>query len=189
YSEQDPEQIFITMLYILKNLLNEKIHSKKYRITYISFSASMHSVLPIDKNGVPLGNAITWADNRGKKEAQELKSSALGKKIYKATGTPIHPMSPLVKITWLGKHDRERFMQTHKFLSIKSYIIHQLTGEYILDYSLASATGLLNIHSRKWEEEALMHAGIEEKQLPDLVSVFHSVGKLKKEYQTLLGLS
>lgn len=189
YSEQDPEQIFITMLYILKNLLNEKIHSKKYRITYISFSASMHSVLPIDKNGVPLGNAITWADNRGKKEAQELKGSALGKKIYKATGTPIHPMSPLVKITWLGKHDRERFMQTHKFLSIKSYIIHQLTGEYILDYSLASATGLLNIHSRKWEEEALMHAGIEEKQLPDLVSVFHSVGKLKKEYQTLLGLS
>ncbi|MEO6230261.1 MAG: FGGY family carbohydrate kinase, partial [Ferruginibacter sp.] len=27
YSEQDPEQIFITMLYVLKNLLNEKIHS------------------------------------------------------------------------------------------------------------------------------------------------------------------
>ena len=25
YSEQDPEQIFITMLYVLKNLLNEKI--------------------------------------------------------------------------------------------------------------------------------------------------------------------
>ena len=26
FSEQDPEQIFITMLYILKNFLNEKIH-------------------------------------------------------------------------------------------------------------------------------------------------------------------
>ena len=29
FSEQDPEQIFITMLYILKNFLNEKIHPKK----------------------------------------------------------------------------------------------------------------------------------------------------------------
>ena len=29
HSEQDPEQIFITMLYILKNLLSEKIHPKK----------------------------------------------------------------------------------------------------------------------------------------------------------------
>ena len=36
-----------------------------------------------------------------------------------------------------------------KFLSIKSYIIQQLTGEYLIDYSLASATGLLNIHKIK----------------------------------------
>jgi gluconokinase len=71
YSEQDPEQIFITMLYVLKNFINEKIHPKKYTVTSICFSASMHSVLAIDKNGVPLGNAITWADNRGKKEAKE----------------------------------------------------------------------------------------------------------------------
>ena len=34
YSEQDPEQIFITMLYVLKNLLNEKIHPKKYKVAY-----------------------------------------------------------------------------------------------------------------------------------------------------------
>ena len=98
-SEQDPEQIFITMLYVLKNLLAEKIHPKHYQVLSICFSASMHSVLPIDRNGVPLGNAITWADNRGKKEAQELKHSPLGKKIYDNTGTPIHPMSPLIKIT------------------------------------------------------------------------------------------
>ena len=69
YSEQDPEQIFITMLYVLKNLLNEKIHPQKIKVRCICFSASMHSVLAIDENGVPLGNAITWSDNRGKKVA------------------------------------------------------------------------------------------------------------------------
>ena len=42
----------------------------------------MHSVLAVDKNGNPLGNAITWADNRANKEAQELKNSSLGKRIY-----------------------------------------------------------------------------------------------------------
>src|SRR5215213_6273153 len=102
FSEQDTEQIFITMLYILKNFLNEKIHPKKYKVACICFSAYMHSVLAVDKNGVPLGNAITWADNRAKKEAQELKNSAAGKAIYTATGTPIHPMSPLLKIAWLN---------------------------------------------------------------------------------------
>jgi gluconokinase len=189
YSEQDPEQIFITMLYVLKNMLNENIHPKNYRVSSICFSSSMHSVLAIDRNGVPMGNAITWADNRGKYEAHELKASALGKKIYDATGTPIHPMSPLIKITWLGKHDRERFKKTYKFLSIKSYIIQQLTRGYVLDYSLASATGLLNIHTLSWEPDAVSYAGISSDKLPDLVPVFHSPGKLRREYQTSLGLS
>jgi len=188
YSEQDPEQIFITMLYVLKNFLTEKIHPKKYKVASICFSAAMHSVLPIDKNGVPLGNAIVWSDNRAKKEAQELKASPLGKILYNATGTPIHPMSPLNKITWLKNSDKERFKQAQKFLSIKTYIIQQLTGEYIVDYSLASATGLLNIHSLSWENNALKHAGINADKLPDLVSVFYSTTKLKKEYQTSLGL-
>jgi gluconokinase len=160
HSEQDPEQIFITTLFVLKNILNEYIHPKKYNVASICFSASMHSVLAVDKNGNPLGNAITWADNRAKKEAQELRNSPLGKKLYEATGTPIHPMSPLVKIAWIRNRDTERFKLTSKFLSIKSYIIHQLTGEYIIDYSIASATGLLNIHTVNWEEDALQYAGI-----------------------------
>lgn len=188
YSEQDPEQIFITMLYVLKNFLNEKMHPKKYKVISICFSAAMHSVMVADKHGVPLGNAIVWSDNRAKKEAHDLKNSLFGKIIYNATGTPIHPMSPLNKITWMKNHDKERFKQTQKFLSIKSYIIQQLTGEYVMDHSLASATGLLNIHTLKWEGDALKHAGITANKLPTLVPVFYSAAKLKKEYQTSLGL-
>jgi gluconokinase len=188
HSEQDPEQIFITTLYVLKNLLNEYIHPKKYKCASVCFSAAMHSLLAVDNNGNPLGNAITWSDNRAKKEAQELRSSALGKSLYAATGTPIHPMSPLLKIAWLREHDAARFRQTSKFLSIKSYIIHQLTGEYLTDYSIASATGLLNIHTIAWEPDALQYAGITADKLPPLAPVFATAGKLKKAYQQSLGL-
>jgi gluconokinase len=188
YSEQDPEQMFITMLYVLKNFLTEKIYAEKYRVLTICFSASMHSVLAIDKYGVPLGNAITWADNRGKKEATDLKATARGKAIYNATGTPIHPMSPLIKIAWIKNQDKERFNKTYKFLSIKSYIIQQLTGEYLIDYSLASATGLFNIHNLTWDTDALDYAGITAAKLPDIVPIYYSPKKLKKEFQTSLGL-
>lgn len=188
YSEQDPEQMFITMLYVLKNFLTEKIYAEKYRVSAICFSASMHSVLATDKYGVPLGNVITWADNRGKKEAADLKATAKGKVIYNATGTPIHPMSPLIKIAWMKNQDKERFSKTHKFLSVKSYIIQQLTGEYLIDYSLASATGLFNIHNLKWDSNALEYAGISAERLPDLVPIYYSPKKLKKEFQTSLGL-
>jgi gluconokinase len=189
YSEQDPEQIFITMLYVLKNLLNEKIHPKKFKVASICFSSSMHSVLPVDKNGIPLGNAFTWADNRAKKEAKEINASSLANSIYESTGTPLHPMSPMLKIAWMKKNDKQKFKQAGKFLSIKSYVIHQLTGEYMIDYSLACATGMLNIHKIKWENQALDFAGITMDKLPQLVSVFTSPGSLKKAFQNSLGLS
>src|SRR6185436_11426784 len=122
------------------------------------------------------------------KEAKQLKDSKDGKIIYTATGTPIHPMSPLFKIAWIKNNDKERFKKTSKFLSLKSYIVQQLTGEYLIDYSLASATGLLNIHTVKWEPEALNYAGISTDMLADLVPIFASAGKLKKAYQNSLGL-
>ena len=187
YSEQDPEQIFITMLYILKNFLNEKIHPKKHNVVTICFNSAMHSVLPIDKNGVPIGNAMVWSDNRATKEAGDLKNSELGKSLYKTTGTPIHAMSPINKITWLKNNDKDRFDATKKFLSIKTYIIQQLTGEYVVDFSVASATGMLNIYSLQWEDNALKHAGIDKGKLADVVPIFYSP-KLKREYQTSLGL-
>lgn len=189
YSEQDPDQIFITMLYVLKNLLNELVHPKKYKVSCICFSSSMHSVLAIDKRGAPMGNAITWADNRANKEAAELKNSTLGKSIYNSTGTPLHPMSPLTKIAWIKNNEKEKFKQASKFLSLKSYILQQLTGEYLIDYSIASATGLLNIHKIKWEHDSLRFAGITPSMLPELVPVLTRAGKLNKAYQISLGLT
>ena len=189
HSEQDPEQIFITTLYILKNLLNEHIHPKKYKVKAICFSSSMHSVLPVDKSGNPLGNTIIWADNRGVKEAELLKKLPQNESIYRVTGTPIHPMSPLIKITWLKNNDQERFAQTYKFISVKEYVIKQLTGEYVIDHSIASSTGLFDIHKLNWHQESLDFAGISADRLSEPVSVFNDDLILKKEYCVTLGLS
>lgn len=189
YSEQDPDQVFITMLHVLKSLLTDTVYPKGYLVNSVCFSASMHSLLATDKSGSPLGNAIMWSDNRAKEEAAIFKSADISGKIYSATGTPIHPMSPFLKIVWMKNKDSERFKRTAKFLSLKSYIIHQLTGQYLIDYSLASATGLFNVHTKEWESDALKYAGITTAKLPGLASVFTNAGKLKKAYQNLLGLS
>ena len=68
-------------------------------------------------------------------------------------------------------------------------MLFQLTGEYAVDHSMASSTGLFNIHQLVWEPQALAFAGISASQLSEPVSVFHQDLKLKKEYVQLLGLS
>jgi gluconokinase len=58
----------------------------------------------------------------------------------------------------------------------------------LIDYSLASATGLLNIHKLSWEDKALDYAGITASKLPELRPIGESAGKLRREYQRSLGL-
>ena len=188
-SEQDPEQVFITVLFMLKSLLNELYVDNKNRVVAIVFSSSMHSVLPIDKTGTPLGNAMIWADNRSKKVADEIKESDLGIKIYEATGTPIHAMSPLSKITWIQRQQPERFAKAYKFISIKEYVIYQFTNEYLIDYSLASATGLFNIRKKCWEQVAMDIAGINPNYLSEPTTIYHDSGKIIPEVAKSLRLS
>lgn len=179
HSEQDPEHVFITVLFVLKDLINEQILPQNHKILSIVFSAAMHSVLPVDVKGVPLGNAIIWADNRAKNEADFIKKSIDANTIYENTGTPIHAMSPLAKIAWIKNNLPERFKKTYKFISIKEYIIYQFTNQYVIDYSMASATGIFNIKEKKWEQKSLDISGLKANQFSDPVSVFNSDLKLK----------
>src|SRR3954469_21561190 len=56
--EQNAELIFQALL----RLLQQSLSSLQYEeITCISFSAAMHSILAVDKVGIPITNAITWA--------------------------------------------------------------------------------------------------------------------------------
>src|SRR4051794_24511138 len=67
----------------------------------ISFSAAMHSLLGLDAGGNPLTPLITWADTRASAQADRLREQGRALVLHKRTGTPVHPMSPLVKLAWL----------------------------------------------------------------------------------------
>jgi gluconokinase len=163
-AEQDPEEIFRAVVNTIKRTIQDS-HVQPSDILCVSFSSAMHSVIAVDKEGKPLTNCITWADNRSSKWAEKIKKEMNGHEIYRRTGTPIHPMSPLSKLTWLRNEHPEIFARSYKFISIKEYIFYKLFKEYVIDYSTASATGMFHLNSLKWDEEALRIAGISEEQL------------------------
>ncbi|MEQ8531997.1 MAG: FGGY-family carbohydrate kinase, partial [Imperialibacter sp.] len=79
--------------------------------------------------------------------------------------------------------------RAEKFVSIKEYLIHKWTGEYLLDQSLASATGLYNNEQTKWNDLALQVAGIKEAQLPVVVPTTTILPKLKADVARRLGVN
>src|SRR5690349_21157602 len=141
YHEQAPELIWQAFVKCIARITSRQSAPPDA----ISLSSAMHSVIPIDKNGHPLMNMIIWADNRSASIASTIHQSPEGQYIYEESGTPIHAMTPLCKLQWLHTNEEKIFGQTAKFISIKEYVWHKLFGEYEVDYSIASATGLMNI--------------------------------------------
>jgi gluconokinase len=171
WSEQDPDEILQVVLELIALVQAET--RLQATLQGLSFSAAMHSLMAVDIAGKPLTQLMIWADNRSASTADALRNSAQGMSVYQATGTPIHAMTPLCKLAWLRDHQPGLFPQAHKFIGIKEYIVYYLTGRYAVDHSIASATGLFDIHTFDWNPQALRVAGIATAQLSDLVSIFH----------------
>jgi len=138
-------------------------------VVALSFSAAMHTLLPLDADGRPMTAALSWADRRAAEVAREWrKPGGPAADLHRATGTPVHPMSPLVKLAWFARHEPD--LRARHWVGVKDYVLARLTGSLVTEHSCASATGLLNIHTLAWHDPSLTLAGITADQLPALVA-------------------
>ncbi|QJW88847.1 gluconokinase [Spirosoma taeanense] len=174
YAEQDPAEIWSAFQQVMSEVSRETAKAG-HTITHIAFSTAMHSLLPMDSEGNPLGNVILWSDNRADAQATELRTTQadVGKAIYESTGTPIHPMIPLCKLAWLKENDPRVLRRTARFGSVKEFLWTKLTGEFEVDYSIATATGLFDAANRQWNEQAMTYAGVRDNQLAQPVPTTH----------------
>ncbi|GGH29845.1 gluconokinase [Paenibacillus segetis] len=187
-AEQDPEEIFAAILKCVHQLMSDSKISPE-SVMFVSFSSAMHSVIPIDSNGQPLMRCLTWADNRSAAWSERLKNELDGHEIYLRTGTPIHPMSPLAKLLWLREDYPDIFNKTYKFISIKEYVFAKLfAGQYVVDYSIASGTGLMNLEQLNWDEKVLELIGITPDHLSTIVPTTHIMQGLSQKYADAMGL-
>jgi gluconokinase len=169
-AEQDPDEVLAAAVAAVRGAV-EKACVKPGELAGVGFSAAMHSILPLDEENRPLSRAFTWADNRSAREAEELRRSGEGQEIYRRTGTPVHPMSPLTKLLWMKNANPELWNRAKRFVSLKEYVFFHLTGTFAADHSMASATGLFNLHRKDWDEEILRRLGVKREQLAKPVSV------------------
>lgn len=154
----------------------------------ISVSTAMHGLIGLDEELRPLTPLITWADSRALAEAAQLRASEDAESLHRASGTPIHPMSPLTKLIWFGRHEPDLAGRVRAWVGLKDYVLQCLTGTSATELSSASATGLLDISTGTWNPRALEIAGIREDQLPPILPTTAVLG-LSKAVAARLGLT
>lgn len=181
FAEQDIQEIVDVVFSSIERLNNKDV-------SHVSFSSAMHSIILGSNDLCPYTKNVIWLDNRSKDLIDSFKKQANGLSFYHKTGTPIHAMSPFAKLLWY-KENTSLLSKDVRIFGIKEYIIYKLTGEFVEDYSIASATGLMNIHSLRWDKDILDFIGIREEQLPRLVDTKETFSALNYSFNVVVGAS
>jgi gluconokinase len=186
YAEQDADQVRDAAITAAAGAVREATGAG-HRVAGLAFSAAMHSLIGLDTTGKPVTPVLTWADNRAAEQAARLRAGAHGLALHKRTGTPVHPMAPVVKLRWYAEEQPSVAAGVRHWVGLKEYLLRQLTGDLVVDHGVASAMGMFHLGYEAWDAEALAYAGVAADQLPDLVPTTQ-VLRLTQEGATRLGV-
>ena len=114
--EQDANQWWANASAIIREITEAAGEAIVKRIRGISISSHTVSLLPLDQNGVPLRNAMTYQDGRSSAELAYLVEK-LGKDNFVNIigGQPSIAFLP-AKLLWYKNHEPELFAKTHCLL-------------------------------------------------------------------------
>ena len=177
WSVQDPEVVVEAVAAVVREVAGAVAGTGR-RVAGVTFSSAMHSLIALAADGAPLTPSVIWADERALPQARRLRESGEWLALHRRTGTPVHPMSPLVKLLWFREEQPDVWRRAVHWVGIKDYVLLRLTGMLAVDESIASATGLYGLAARDWDGEALALAGLRRDQLPNLCSTTDVVTRL-----------
>jgi gluconokinase len=126
-----------------------------------------HSLLALDRRGRPLTPILSWRDTRSADAADGLLRRLDDDAVHARTGCQIHTSYWPAKLAWLAEERPEVFHSAHRFVSFCDYLYERLLGREIpTSISMASPTGLVDLHTRTWDTELLETLGLAAERLP-----------------------
>ena len=133
--------------------------------------------------GEPVYNAIVWQCRRTAELCEELKRQGLEERIRSSTGLLIDAYFSGSKIRWILDHVSGLRQRAERgevlFGTVETWLIWQLTGVHVTDYSNASRTMLFDIHRLCWDEELCGILGVPMAMLPTPVGSSQVYGRVK----------
>ncbi|MEI6727905.1 MAG: FGGY family carbohydrate kinase, partial [Actinomycetes bacterium] len=107
------------------------------------------------EDGRPLRPAILYGiDARAVDEIAELTARFGAAEILARGGSPLTTQSAGPKLLWLARHEPALWSQARRFFTAGSWLVHRLTGEYVLDHHSASQCGpLYDERENRWADD------------------------------------
>lgn len=129
--------------------------AQQNEISSICISSLGESFVLLDKQDNILFYPMLYTDSRGEKEAKDIIQAIGEERAFSIAGVIPHSMYSLSKLLWIKKQHPDLFARADKVMLICDYIGYKLTGQRVIDYSLAARTGALDVEKLEFSEEIL----------------------------------
>ena len=165
--EQNPQQLLDSVLSAGK----AAVAQANRPIDAVALANQGETVLAWNRTtGEPLTTALVWQDSRAQEICDEVADRA--PLIAARTGLVLDPYFSAPKMAWLRRHLTTEGVVT----TTDTWLIHQLTGEFVTDVTTASRSLVLDVDAVDWSRDLLDVFGLGDESLPRLVSCDDVVG-------------
>jgi sugar (pentulose or hexulose) kinase len=157
----------------------------------LTLSVTTPGLTPMAADGTALGPAILFFDGRSHAQARAIRARIGEEKFLRETcNLPVSGGSSLCSILWIRDNQPEVYRAAAMFGHTNTYMVKRLTGNWAIDPSTISITGLYNTAANDltWNRDVLDAAGIPEDKLPPLLHSYQAAGQLLPEVAAELGL-
>jgi gluconokinase len=161
--ENHPERV----TELVRAAVDEATRGREFEL--VGGSCFGHSLLALDGAGRPLTPILGWRDTRSAEAADWLSRRLDADAVHTRTGCQIHTSYWPAKFAWLAREEPETFRSAARFVSFCDYLYAQLLGREVpASLSMASATGLLDLNTRAWDQELLQTLALDAERLPEI---------------------
>ncbi|ORV28071.1 carbohydrate kinase [Mycolicibacterium conceptionense] len=165
--EQDPAELLESVLGAGRAALEQAGRS----VSAVSLANQGETVLAWDPGtGRPLSQAIVWQDRRAESLCAGLSEHA--DVVAARTGLVLDPYFSAPKMAWL----RRNVETTGVVTTSDTWLLHQLTGEFVTDATTASRSAAVDLGAQDWSPELLALFGLDGERLPRIASNDEIIG-------------
>ena len=191
--EHDPMELLRTQLMALAEAY-ERSGAAPAEIAAIGVTNQRETAVVWEKDtGRPIMNAIVWQCRRTAEECRRLEQAGLGPLVRQRTGLLIDAYFSGPKISWILDHvpgARARAEKGELLCgTVDSWLIWNLTGCHVSDYSNCSRTMLFDIDRLCWDEELCRALRVPMQILPRPVSNSQVYGRIRSNIRGIEALA
>jgi gluconokinase len=137
----------------------------------VGVSTFWHSLLGVDRRGEPITPLFLWLDARARGEMARLQAELDAHEVHARTGCVLHWTYWPARLLWLRRTQPDVFKRVARWVSFGEFLQQRLTGTTTISRSMASGTGLLDVHTGEWYTPLLELLELQPDQLGTLATL------------------